>query len=167
MSLRQETHDLICVVLEDTDGQVIDDVAAEILNTLGLQGAELLVHLDPPTGLQTWLRSHGLSLVATAEAASPQVWEALDDGEETENLEEQEEGSPLLQVGDYVEYQTVPSGPQRVSRLGAGYVERIEADGVWVRPGLGRAEYLDPDGGDTIRLVHPATPEQTAPVLPW
>jgi hypothetical protein len=168
VSLRRETFDIVCVVLEDDEGQEVEQVADDLLRTLGLQGDELLEHLDPPTGLRTWLRSHGLSLVATAEVTPPRIWDALEaeevnQGTDTDDLEEEE--IPVLQVGDYVEYQTVPHGPRQVSTMGAGYVEVVETDkpdGVWVRRDEGHAVFLNP-AEDIIRLVRPrsAAPPQT------
>lgn len=174
MSLRQDTFDLICVTLEDCDGQEIESIAADILHTLELQGDDLLEHLDPPTGLQTWLRSHGLSLVATTEVVPPRVWDALEaeevnQGTDENDLEEETE-VPSLQVGDYVEYQTIPSGPQQVSAIGSGYVEEMAEDGlgIWVRWDSGHTVFLDP-ALDTIRLVRsrPAADERSVQAPPW
>lgn len=167
---RQETFDLVCVVLEEYQVAEVEEIAGEILKTLALEGEDLLAHLDPPPGLQTWLRSHGFSLVATSEAVSPRVWEILEAEEIAEDPEEREGDDSFLQVqvGDYVEYQTAPAGPQHVSTLGSGWVEHVEPDGVWVRhEASDRPEYLDPQAGDVIRLLRPAPTAQTAEAPPW
>lgn len=172
MSLRQETFDLVCVSLEECQGQDIEAIAADILHILELQGDDLMEHLDPPTGLQTWLRSHGLSLVATTEVVPPRVWDALGaeeviQGTDREDLEEQEEDEiPSLQVGDYVEYQTAPRGPNQVQQMGAGWVREIGEGFIWVRTGAADA-YIVPQEGDVIRLVRPAAPEHSAQAPPW
>ena len=98
----------------------------------GLFGEDLLDALDPPTGLAVWLRSHGLSLMRTAEGKSPRVWAAIEDDDETDtDLGEEEPPSaepppdqPLPQVGDHVEYRTAQRGPNHASQIWCGGCDR-------------------------------------------
>ena len=114
-----ETYDGLCVLLEEYADADIETVADQILAAyFSLFGEDLLEALDPPTGLAIWLRSHGLSLLRTAEGKSPRVWATLEEGEEDEESDDDPgEGEPptdppdqpLPQVGDLVEY----TGPLR------------------------------------------------------
>lgn len=163
----QETYDNLCVLLEEYADAEVEEVAGQIFGLLGLVGEDLLEALDPPPGLQTWLRSHGLCLVATSEARSPRVWEALEASEaEEEAPDDLEEGpgeSPLLQVGDYVDYRTAPSGPHSQSQIGSGRINAITSEGwLIVQDSPTHEQWLNPVGGDFIRQVTPApAPEQT------
>jgi hypothetical protein len=156
--MHQETFNLVCVILEDSAGKDVEEIAATILRDLGFQGEEILDHLDPPKGIGRWLESHGLSLVATHEVAPPQEWDEL---EQEAHLEEARlEGGtpkgeiPSLQVGDYVEYKTAPQGPRKVSQLGSGAVVEVsDQGGLIVVQGSPHDVYLRPGDGDTINVV--------------
>ena len=156
-----QTYDNLCVLLEEYHETDVETVASQILAMLGLVGEDVLNALDPPAGLSTWLRSHGLSLVTTDEARSPRVWEALepydqDASEEEDPEEEQEGGLPPLQVGDYVQYRTAPKGPSRVQEIGSGWLKEMGLEeGVeffWVDNG-GKQVYVVPAEGDLISAI--------------
>ena len=164
MSYR-ETYENLCVLLEEYADADTETVAEQALAMLGLVGEDLLEALDPPAGLQAWLRSHGLSLVTTSEARSPRVWGVLqaegdEEVEEEEPLQDLEEGpgeSPLLQIGDYVEYRTAPSGPHSQSQIGSGTIRNIAHDTVEVEFSPGGAGIILFPAADFIRQVR--TPE--------
>lgn len=154
-----DTFDNLCVLLEEHRESDIETVADQILSMFGLLGEDMLESLDPPTGLATWLHSHGFSLVTTMEARSPRVWDALEADEETDNdpEEEQEGGMQTLpQVGDYVEYRTAPKGPSRVQEMGSGWVVEmgLEESGefLWVDNG-GKRVYVVPAEGDRVSVI--------------
>jgi hypothetical protein len=163
---RQETYENLCVLLEEYADADVETVADQIMAMLGLTGEDLLEAMDPPTGLRTWLVSHGLSLVPTTEARAPRVWDALEStGEQEDSDLEGEQGvtvSPPLQVGDYVEYRTAPSGRDHAQQIGAGWVKEILRGGFWIRTG-GPDVYIAPGEGDVIQLVRPAAPGPTHP----
>ena len=69
----RDTYDSLCVLLEEYADADIETVANQILAMFGLLGEDLMEALDPPTGLETWLRQHGLSLIQTSEGRSPRV----------------------------------------------------------------------------------------------
>jgi hypothetical protein len=156
-----ETFDSLCVLLEEYSDVDIETVANQILAMFGLLGEDLLDALDPPQGLQTWLRSHGLSLLTTSEVRSPRVWEALETQEDAEeedgDLEEESSEELPLQVGEFVEYITAPHGPNHAQQIGAGRVIGVGDDHLWVQTvGLPDAIYIAPGEGDVIRRL--ATP---------
>jgi len=131
---REETFNVVCTVLEEYSGDPIERIADQLLAVLAEMGDDVLDHLDPPVGLRTWLGSHGLSLVVTSNITPPAVWEALqgEDEEVEENIQEGAGGTgPLLDVGEYVEYRTAPSGPRGQSNVGMGRINAITSDG-WV-----------------------------------
>jgi hypothetical protein len=150
-----DTYDSLCVLLEEYADADIETVANQILAMFGLLGEDLLDALDPPMGLSTWLRQHGLSLMVTAESRSPRVWEALEEEDEEDeegNLEGEGETVPL-QVGEFIEYRTAPQGPNHVCQVGAGRITEINEDHIWVTvTGLPRDVYLEPET-DFIRPV--------------
>ena len=156
-----ETYDGLCVLLEEYGEADIEVVADQIFAMFGLFGEDLLEALDPPTGLAVWLRSHGLSLMRTAEGKSPRVWATLEEGEEDEETDDDPgEGEPptdppdqpLPQVGDHVEYRTAPRGPNNAIQIGAGQVSEVGEGFLWVHTGTGDV-YIVPDEGDLIRLL--------------
>jgi hypothetical protein len=157
MSYR-DTYENLCVLLEEYAEADVEQVAQQILAMLGLLGEDVLEALDPPPGLQHWLLAHGLSLVATVEARSLRVWEALEAEEASEtpenSLEERDGNSPLLQVGDYVEYRTAPRGRDNAQQIGSGWVKDIGDGFIWLRTG-GPDVYIVPGEGDLIRLLTP------------
>jgi len=127
---REVTFDTICIVLEEYQGDRVEEVADQMLAALSLAGDDLLDHLDPPVGLRRWLESHGLSLIATHSPTPPAVWGAIDGNDEEEEVLEDGPGeSPVLQVGGYVEYRTAPSGPHSQSQIGSGRINAITSDG--------------------------------------
>jgi hypothetical protein len=131
---REVTFDTICIVLEEYQEQRIEDIADQMMTALALLGDDLLDHLDPPVGLRRWLESHGLALIATRSPTPPAVWNAIEGAdEEEEDIEEGDSGGavPLLNVGEYVEYRTAPSGPHNQSFIGSGRINAITQDG-WV-----------------------------------
>jgi hypothetical protein len=159
---RSETVQSVCVLLEEYSGSEVEEIADQLLSMLAFLGEDLLDRLGPPPGLQHWLLSHGLSLVATQEATPPKIWEALQE-EEAEEAEILEEGAgaagPPLQVGDYVEYQTAAVGPRGHSNIGAGRIKQIypaEVGGsvVIVDNGSGQDIWLD----DAMDFIRPRLP---------
>ena len=166
MSYR-ETYENLCVLLEEYADADTETVAEQALAMLALTGEDLLESLDPPPGLQTWLHSHGVSLVATVEARSPRVWgvlqaegdEEVEEEEAFDGLEErQPDMGPSLQVGDFVDYRTAPSGPHSQSQIGSGRVNAITSEGwVIVQDSPTHEQWLNPEAGDFIRQVR--TPE--------
>jgi hypothetical protein len=170
----RDTYDNLCVLLEEYADADIETVANQIFAMFGLLGEDLLDALDPPTGLQTWLRQHGLSLITTTEGRSPRVWEALkaeeEDSEVEESLEEEPSEELPLQVGEHVEYRTAPKGPRHVSDIGAGRIKEINADGsIWVSVWAAPDQYVVPAEGDLIRrrIAPESSPTQNAQVSPW
>lgn len=159
MSYR-ETHDSLCVLLEEYADADIETIANQVLAMFGLLGEDLLESLDPPRGLQIWLRDHGLSLVTVTEARSPRVWKILEEdddeeegrGEPEEALEGEDQDDLPLQVGDYVEYRTSPHGPNRAMLIGAGRITEVGDNYYWLRTG-DRDIYIEPDDGDIIQAV--------------
>ena len=149
---REETFNIICTLLEE--GGEIEVTAERILEALEVVGEDLLDHLDPPAGLRRWLESHGLSLVVTSEITPPVIWETLQ-GEAVEPVEEAVEIEPVPQLGlgDYVEFQTATSGPRGQSRLGSGWVVRIDPESIEVEFSRGGAGIILFPGADSIRVV--------------
>jgi hypothetical protein len=99
--------------------------------------------------------------VATQEVAPPRAWDDLETDEEA-HLEraaqpeggKPEGGTPLLQVGDYVEYKTAPSGPTNVSQLGSGAVVEVsDHQGLIVVQGSPHDVYLHPGDGDIVNVI--------------
>lgn len=171
MSGYRETYESLCVLLEEYQGADPETVAEQILGMLGLLGEDTLSALDPPPGLQHWLISHGLSLVATTEATSPRVWEALQEDEEEEEPSGDLEGrqadvGPSLQVGDYVEYRTAPTGPHSQSQIGSGTVKNLAHDTVEVELSPGGAGIILFPEADFIRLVRSEPPSQSVQARP-
>jgi hypothetical protein len=163
---RQETYESLCVLLEEYADADVETVAEQIIAMLGLLGEDALEALDPPPGLQHWLLSHGLSLVATVEARAPAIWEAVQSQEEPEeNLEEEPGKPPLLQIGDYVEFRTAPSGPHSQSKIGSGTIMNIAHDTIEVEYSPGGAGIIIFPDIDFIRLVSSGTPPPQ-PALP-
>jgi hypothetical protein len=150
---REETFNIVCTLLEE--GGEIEVVSERIMEALEVIGEDLLDHLDPPVGLRRWLESHGLSLVVTSEITPPQVWEALQ-GETVEAVVEEKleiEETPTLRIGDYVEFQTVTSGPRGQSRIGSGRVKNLAHDTAEVEFSPGGAGIILFPGIDHIRVV--------------
>lgn len=162
---REVTFDTICIVLEEYQGDRIEDIADQMMASLSLLGDDLLDHLDPPVGLRHWLESHGLSLVVTHSPTPPAVWGAIDgsdDEEEEEEADLKEElggEQPLLQVGDSVEYRTAPSGPHNQCLIGSGRIKAIHhahdtgSNIVIVETGQGAPEVWLDSHMDFIRPV--------------
>ena len=157
-----ETYDGLCVLLEEYADASVEEAADQIFAFFALFGEDLLEALDPPTGLAIWLRSHGLSLMRTAEGQSVRVWATLEEGEEDEESDDDPgEGEPptdppdqpLPQVGDHVEYRTAPAGPNHSSQIGSGVVVEVGNDFFWVRTGPEPNIYIVPGEGDFIRVV--------------
>ena len=150
---REETFDSLCVILEGGDDLTsYETVAEQILDYLEITGEDLLDHLDPPVGLRRWLDAHGLSLAVTREITPPVVWDAIQ-GEDEEDAEVVQEGEPLLpllEVGGYVEYSTIPAGPRGASQVGAGFISET-GDGYVI---VDNKTYLDTHT-DFIRVVSP------------
>lgn len=162
---RDDTHDAICLCLEEYAHQEIEVIGEQILAVIGILGDDLLDHLDPPMGLRRWLDSHGLSLVATHNPPPPAVWDALqeedeEDVAEGEILEDGQGGLPVLQVGDYVEYSTRPSGPRGQSSVGAGVINAITSEGwVIVQDSPTHEQWLNPEEGDRLTpMTRPGSP---------
>lgn len=155
---REETFNILCTIIEETDGRDIEEVSNRIMDALEVIGEDLLDHLDPPVGLRRWLESHGLSLVVSSEVTPPQVWEALqgedrDDDEVVEDLGEGLGAVPLPQVGDYVEFHTAPAGPRGQSHIGSGRINAITSEGwVIVQDSPTHEEWLNPET-DAVRIV--------------
>ena len=146
----QDTFEILCVLIEE--GGEPEDVAGAIMVALERHGDDLLAHLDPPVGLQRWLRSHGLSLVTLNEATPPKVWDAIaaeEDGEIGEGHSESPQ--PMVQVGDYVEYRTAPTGPRGQSQMGSGHVTVIADNRAVIDIG-GRVVMIDLET-DSLRVV--------------
>jgi hypothetical protein len=83
------------------------------------------------------------------------VWDALQGEDEEEEVAEVLEIEPVphLGLGDYVEFQTATSGPRGQSRIGAGWVVKIDGDSVEVEFSPGGAGIILFPGADFIRLV--------------
>jgi hypothetical protein len=146
-----DTYEILCILIEE--GGEPEDVAGAIMVALERQGADLLEHLDPPVGLQRWLRSHGLSLVAFSEATPPKVWNAIE-AEESGEVQDSDPPRPVApQVGDYVEYRTAPSGPRAESRIGSGYVRNSSDDTIEVEFSPGGAGIILFPEADFIRVI--------------
>ena len=138
------TVDTLCVLLEERGIPQVEETSFLIVDALAQLGDDLLDHLDPPLGLRTWLSSHGLSLVETRQVSPPAVWEALQGEEEPDDLEEEQGGSLLLQVGGFIEYRTAQSGPHNQSQVGSGRIKALlEDDTVIVETGPGQEIWID------------------------
>ena len=151
MSAAQETYEILCMLVDE--GGEPEDVAGAIMVALERQGADLLGHLDPPVGLQRWLMSHGLSLVALNEATPPKVWNAIE-AEEDGEVPIADPPRPVApQVGDYVEYRTAPSGPRAESRIGSGRIKSATDDTVEVEFSPGGAGIILFPEADFIQVT--------------
>ena len=147
----QDTYEILCMLIEE--GGEAEDVAGAVMVALERQGQDLLGHLDPPVGLQRWLMSHGLSLVALNEATPPKVWNAIE-AEESGEVPSSDPPRPVApQVGDYVEYRTAPSGPRAESRIGSGYVKNVAQDTIEVEFSPGGAGIILFPEADFIRVI--------------
>lgn len=154
---RQETYEIVCVLLEDfftREEVAAEEIAEAILHSLADRGDDLVDHLDPPFGLQRWLESHGLSLVETRQVTPPRVWAAIEDDEEEEPAQAQQVG-PQVKVTDRVRFKTAPSGPQNQSYLGSGIVMAHLGTAIVVHDGF-REVVLYPGEGDIVTVVPPS-----------
>jgi hypothetical protein len=151
----EQTFDTICVVLEDHPAQAtIEEVAQLVIDALDELGNDMVEHLDPPEGLRTWLKSHGLSLVATRQVTPPAVWSSIEEGDDQEAgaLEEESRGSLLLQVGGMIEYRTASSGPRQQSQIGMGKIVELRPDDTLLVT-TGPAQFIWLDA--TKDFIHP------------
>lgn len=160
----QDTFDDLCILLEQHLGRGIDDVATEIMAFLDITSEVILSERDPPPGLRRWLASHGLVLVAAAEPTPTHVMDLIDEDDDVVEAEVSTQeraggSSPLLGVGDYVQYRTAPMGPNNMSQLGSGTVVGVHTESIEVE--------FSPNGGrivlfleaDTIQVIRSSRDE--------